>query len=114
MTLCLVGYAVARGRGAGASSGVLPLFAIGLKAWFREEVQAARSIARPQSATPKIDRIARQWLPRREMLAARLARTGRRISVGQYVIASLAVAVSRNSGRLLAPIGIVPSLLSAS
>jgi tight adherence protein B len=50
---------------------------------------AARSLTRQQSATPKIDRIARQWLPRRDMLAARLARTGRQISVGQYAITTV-------------------------
>src|SRR6266849_5428287 len=47
---------------------------------------ATRSLARQQSATPKIDRIARRWLPRRDLLAARLARTGRAISIGQYGI----------------------------
>ena len=45
---------------------------------------APRSLARLQSATPKIDRVARRWLPRRDLLAARLARTGRAITIGQY------------------------------
>src|ERR1700751_2014574 len=53
---------------------------------------ATRSLARQQSAPPKIDRIPHQWLPRREVLAARLARTGRAISVGQYVIATIGLA----------------------
>jgi tight adherence protein B len=53
---------------------------------------ATRSLARARSATPKIDRIARQWLPRRDVLAARLARTGRAISVGQYAIATVGLA----------------------
>jgi len=44
------------------------------------EAAATRSLARQQSATPNIDRIARQWLPRRDVLAHRLARTGRGIS----------------------------------
>ena len=57
------------------------------------EAVAARSLARQQSATPRIDRIARQWLPRRDMLAHRLARTGRRISVGQYSMTALGVAL---------------------
>src|SRR6266446_3900109 len=47
---------------------------------------ATQSLSRQQSATPKIDRIARRWLPRRDILAARLARTGRAISIGQYAI----------------------------
>ncbi len=33
---------------------------------------ATQSLARPQSTTPKIDRVARRWLPRRELLVARL------------------------------------------
>jgi tight adherence protein B len=112
LTLFLVGYAVAE---AGRSRRLRRRFAA-VRDRARGVVpavqQAARSIARPQSATPKIDRIARQWLPRREMLAARLARTGRAISVGQYVIASLAVAVfSTMAVAYFAPIGIVPSLL---
>lgn len=54
---------------------------------------ASRPLARQQSATPKIDRIARRWLPRRDVLAARLARTGRAISVGQYAIAAVGLVV---------------------
>jgi tight adherence protein B len=45
---------------------------------------ATHSIARQQSTTPNIDRMARRWLPRREILSARLARTGRTISIGRY------------------------------
>src|SRR5215471_2098533 len=53
---------------------------------------AVRSLSREQSAT-QLDRIARDWLPRRELLAARLARTGRSISIGRYamMVAGLAV-----------------------
>ncbi|HEY3910095.1 MAG TPA: type II secretion system F family protein [Stellaceae bacterium] len=47
--------------------------------------QAAR-LARAQSATPNLDRVARRWLPRRELLAARLARTGKTITIGQYAL----------------------------
>src|SRR5215472_3488861 len=57
------------------------------------EMVAARSLSRQQSATPKIDRIARRWLPRRDMLVHRLARTGRAISVGQYAVTSLGLAL---------------------
>jgi tight adherence protein B len=76
------------------------------------EAVATRSLARQQSATPRIDRIARQWLPRREILAHRLARTGRRISVGQYAMAvvgsAVLVAITLVS---ITPIGVVASLL---
>ncbi len=73
---------------------------------------APRSLARPASATPNIDRVARRWLPRRDVLAARLARTGRKITIGHYAIAS--VSLAGLSALVLAaatPIGILPSLL---
>jgi tight adherence protein B len=73
------------------------------------EAVAARSLARQQSATPKIDRIARRWLPRRD---ARLARTGRAISVGQYAMVTVGLAALSAIGFACAvPIGIIPSLL---
>jgi tight adherence protein B len=73
---------------------------------------AARSLARQQSATPTIDRFARQWLPRRDILAARLARTGRAISVGQYTMVSAGLAGLTAIGLILATsLGVVPSLL---
>jgi tight adherence protein B len=73
---------------------------------------AARSLTRQQSATPKIDRIARQWLPRREVLAARLARTGRKISVGQFALASIGLGVLLALAVATATrLGIIPSLL---
>jgi tight adherence protein B len=53
---------------------------------------ATRSLARQQSATPRMDRIVRRWLPRRDILAARLACTGRTISVGQFAIGSVGLA----------------------
>ncbi len=53
---------------------------------------ATQSLARLQSATPNIDRVARRWLPRREILAARLARTGRSITIGQYALTMIGVA----------------------
>jgi tight adherence protein B len=47
-----------------------------------------RSLTRRDSATPGIDRLF-LLLPRREALVERLARTGREISVGQYMIATI-------------------------
>jgi tight adherence protein B len=73
---------------------------------------ATRSLSRQQSATPKIDRIARRWLPRRDVLAARLARTGRAISVGQYAMVAVGLAALSAIGlACAAPIGVLPSLL---
>jgi tight adherence protein B len=61
------------------------------------ETAAVRSLSRERSAT-KLDRIARDWLPRREMLAARLARTGRTISIGRYAMTMVCLAVLAASG----------------
>jgi tight adherence protein B len=73
---------------------------------------AAQSLARIDSATPKIDRVARRWLPRRELLAVRLARTGRSISIGQYAMAMLILAaVAAAAVQALTPLGPMPSVL---
>jgi tight adherence protein B len=71
---------------------------------------AARSLSRQQSVTT-IDRIARNWLPRRDILTARLARTGRAISIGQYAMTIAALSVFSAIGLATATrIGIVPSM----
>jgi tight adherence protein B len=74
------------------------------------DAAATRSLSREQSTT-KIDRIARDWLPRRDILAARLTRTGRTISIGQYAMA-IAVLTVLSAGGLAGAtrIGIVPSM----
>jgi tight adherence protein B len=73
---------------------------------------AARSLSRQQSSTPKIDRIARRWLPRREALASRLTRTGRSISVGQYAMVMIGVAALSAIGLACTTrIGLIPCLL---
>src|SRR5438552_1719897 len=75
------------------------------------EWAAARSLSRQQSNT-RIDRIARNWLPRRDLLLARLERTGRAISIGRYAMTAIglgalsAIGLAGGTG-----IGIVPSLL---
>jgi tight adherence protein B len=75
------------------------------------EEAAARSLSR-QRNTSTIDRFARTWLPRRDLLAARLARTGRTISIGQYAMAIATLSALAAIGLTVAtPIGIVPSLL---
>jgi tight adherence protein B len=71
-----------------------------------------RSLARQQSATPQIDRIARRLLPRRDVLAARLARTGRAITVGHYLIGSIGLALLSAIPIVSAtPFGILPAAL---
>lgn len=78
----------------------------------REGTSVARSIARRQSATPRIDRVARRLLPRRDMLAARLARTGRTISIGQYAIGTCALTAIATAGLIIGTrLGPLPSLL---
>ena len=73
---------------------------------------AALSLARAQSATPKIDRVARRWLPRRDLLAARLARTGRSITIGQYGLMVVGVALVAACGLIyVTPLGILPNVL---
>ena len=73
---------------------------------------AALSLARAQSATPKMDRVARRWLPRRDLLAARLARTGRSITIGQYGLMVVGVALVAACGLVyVTPLGILPNVL---
>jgi tight adherence protein B len=70
-----------------------------------------RSLTRRNSATPGIDRIF-QLLPRREALVERLARTGRTISVGQYMLATIAVIAIVTVGILIfAKVSLMISLL---
>ncbi len=70
----------------------------------------ARSMQRRGSATPGIDRIF-QLLPRREALVERLARTGHVISVGQYMLATIAVIVVVSLGIFIfGGLGLVASL----
>lgn len=52
------------------------------------ESRTKRSLSRRENATA-IDRLAKRWLPHRELLVQRLERSGRTISVGQYVSISL-------------------------
>jgi tight adherence protein B len=48
-----------------------------------------RSLSRRDSKTTLMDRLVKRWLPHRELLDARLARTGRGITVGHYAIATV-------------------------
>jgi tight adherence protein B len=75
------------------------------------EEAATRSLSRQRSVST-IDRLARTWLPRRDLLAARLARTGRAITIGHYAMASAGLTALAAIGLAgAARIGIVPSLV---
>ena len=50
-----------------------------------------RSLSRRETTTPFMDRLVKGWLPHREQLAAKLARTGRGITVGQYAMTTAAI-----------------------
>ena len=71
-----------------------------------------RSLTRRESATPGMDRIFGRWLPRRQVLVERLAKTGLEISVGQYVLATIGVIVAAALPIFIfTRLGIVPSLM---
>jgi tight adherence protein B len=75
------------------------------------EAAATRSLSRQRRASA-IDRMTGTWLPRRDLLAARLARTGRTISIGQYAMACAVLTILAAIGlAVTARIGIVPSLV---
>jgi tight adherence protein B len=93
LILCLVAYALSEGASGRRFKRRLAGIRDRAQGVASVEAVATRSLARQQSATPKIDRIARQWLPRRDVLAHRLARTGRAISVGQYSMTTVGLAL---------------------
>jgi len=75
-------------------------------------LSSVQSLTRPKSSTAGIDRVVRQWLPRRETIATRLARTGRTISIGQYALIVIGVAlISVLAVLALSPFGLVTSAL---
>jgi tight adherence protein B len=111
LILCLVVYAVSEGASGRRFKRRLAGVRDRAQGVVSAEAAVTRSLARQQSATPRIDRIARQWLPRRDMLAHRLARTGRRISVGQYSMTGVGLAVlAAFTLACTTPIGVVASL----
>lgn len=72
----------------------------------------ARSLSRRESATPLMDRFVKRFLPHRELLDARLARTGRPITLGHYGMATGAIAVVATLAILIfARLMFLPSLL---
>jgi tight adherence protein B len=72
----------------------------------------ARSLSRRESATPMMDRFIKQYLPHRELLDARLGRTGRAITVGHYAIATgILTVVSIVLVTIFLHLNILPSIL---
>jgi tight adherence protein B len=72
----------------------------------------ARSLSRRESATPMMDRVVHRWLPHRELLDARLARTGRPITIGHYAMATaILIVVTVAATRMFSGLLFVPSLL---
>jgi tight adherence protein B len=71
-----------------------------------------RSLSRTTTA---MDRIAQRWLPRLDVLKARLERTGKAIPIGKYVIANLIVIFVMFVGALITfKFKLMPSLLLAT
>ena len=78
------------------------------------DAAATRSLSLQQNAT-SLDRLARRWVPRRDLLAARLARTGRSISIGRYAaICAGLTAVSAIGFASTTRLGLIPSLFFGS
>jgi tight adherence protein B len=71
-----------------------------------------RALARRDSATPMLDRYVKPWIPRRDLLDARLARTGRAITVSHYAIATGGVTVVAVAlAMVFLKLALLPSLL---
>lgn len=71
-----------------------------------------RSISRTDGKSTGLETLIKQYLPRREVLEERIAKTGRQISVGKYVMVSGAVALATMiAAMLFGHFQFVPSLL---
>lgn len=71
-----------------------------------------RSLSRRESATPVMDRFVKRFLPHRELLDARLKRTGRAITVGHYTIATaVTTVVMIFAAKLFLGLMVLPSVL---
>ncbi|HKS89089.1 MAG TPA: type II secretion system F family protein [Stellaceae bacterium] len=74
--------------------------------------EEVRSLTRRESATPGIDRVFAQFLPRRRMLVERLAKTGFEISIGQYLLVTIAlILIVAALTFALIGMSVVPSLM---
>lgn len=66
-------------------------------------------LSEKDSGIPGLDQFVKRWLPRREVLRDRLARTGRPITVGHYVLAMLALMLL-TGGALMFVVRLAPLL----
>ena len=74
--------------------------------------EEVRSLARRESATPGIDRVFAQFLPRRRMLVERLGKTGFEISIGQYLLVTIGlILVAAALTFVFVGLSVVPSLM---
>jgi len=71
-----------------------------------------RSLSRRERSSA-MDRLVKRWLPHRELLVRRLEKTGRSITLGQYVLVAIGVtlAVATVAEMFLAPVGVLGGLL---
>ena len=74
-----------------------------------EHLPTSVRLSEADSGIPGLDQFVRRWLPRREVLRDRLARTGRPITVGHYVLAMLALMLV-TGGALMFIVGLAPLL----
>lgn len=74
--------------------------------------QETKSLSRRDRSTA-MDRLVKRWLPHREILVRRLERTGRGITLGQYVLMTIGVTLGTALVALifLRPVGILGDLL---
>jgi tight adherence protein B len=70
-----------------------------------------RSLSRRESATPTMDRLVRAWLPKREILVQRLARTGREITIGQYTLVTIGLIAAGTVGATFFHLRLVQCIL---
>jgi tight adherence protein B len=71
-----------------------------------------RSLSRRKSPTPMMDRMVKRFLPQRDLLEARLGRTGRAITVGHYAMATaILVVVMVVVSKIFLGLHLMPSLL---
>jgi tight adherence protein B len=73
---------------------------------------AERTLSRRESATPILDLYVKPWIPRRDLLDARLARTGRSITVSHFAMATGGtIAVATALIVIFLKLAVLPSLL---
>lgn len=72
----------------------------------------SRSLSRRPTSTSLMDRLVKRWLPHRELLDARLARTGRAITIGHYMVATAITTVVATAVMLVfVRLMVLPSLM---